>query len=93
MAFRSPSEQFSKSRRRFFVVPPLLLLAGCDYQAGEKTEGFLRGFQKFNDWFQGAVFDPSKLAPEYADDQLTPEEGFRVNDYDTDTPEIDVPNW
>jgi len=74
-------------------LAPLALLAGCDYSAGERTTSFLRTFQKFNDWVQSKVFDPATLAPEYADKDVTPEDGFRVNGYDTDRPDIDIANW
>lgn len=84
---------YSLSRRNILKVSPLVLLAGCDFTASGSAESFLRSFQKFNDWVQSQVFDPDKLAPEYSDAELTPEDGFRVNDYDTDTPDIDLQNW
>jgi len=81
------------SRRDMLKLSPLFLLAGCDATPSGKTEQLLISFQKFNDWVQEKVFDPNKLSPEYADAEATPEEGFRVNSYDTDEPEIDIPNW
>ncbi len=87
------TQKFSQSRRQLIKLSPLLLIAGCDYSAGGRTESLLRNVQKFNDWVQSKVFDPEKLAPEYSDDLLTPESGFRVNGYDTDEPDIDIPNW
>ena len=84
---------FSRMRRKLFALAPLVLLAGCDYSAGEKTGSFLHTIQRFNDWVQAKVFDPKKLSPEYADHDLTPEDGFRVNDYDTDSPDIDLEHW
>lgn len=81
------------TRRNIIRFSPLALLAGCDLTPSGGVESFLTSFQKFNDWVQAKVFDPEKLAPEYADSELTPEEGFRVNNYDTDTPSIDIPNW
>lgn len=91
-----PSDQKKEPlwpRRKLLKLSPLILAAGCDYSAGEKTGAFLRSFQRFNDWVQSKVFDVNKLAPEYADSELTPEEGFRVNGYDTDEPEIDMEHW
>lgn len=81
------------SRRKIIKLSPLVLLAGCDLTPSGSTESFLRSFQKFNDWVQSKVFDPNKLAPEYAETELTGEDDFRVNNYDTDTPPIDIPNW
>lgn len=84
---------YSVSRRNIIKLSPLVLLAGCDLTPSGSTESFLTSFQKFNDWIQSKVFDPEKLAREYSQADVTPEEEFRVNDYDTDTPPIDLQNW
>ncbi|MGA9363547.1 MAG: molybdopterin-dependent oxidoreductase [Bacteroidota bacterium] len=84
---------FSRQRRKLLTLSPLLLLAGCDLAPSGKTESFLRKFQQFNDWVQSKVFDINKLSPEYAEGELTPENGFRLNSYETDEPEVDVENW
>ncbi len=81
------------SRRELIKLSPLVLLAGCGYTPDGKTESFLRTFQKFNDWVQAKVFDPSRLAPEYAAARLTPEESFRVNSKDEDDPDVDLDSW
>jgi DMSO/TMAO reductase YedYZ molybdopterin-dependent catalytic subunit len=86
-------ERFAKDRRRLLKAAPLLLLAGCDISPSGRTQSVLKKFQSLNDWMQAKVFSPERLAPEYDDNELTPEEGFRVNGYDTDEPEIDIPNW
>ena len=83
----------SPGRRRLVKFSPLILLAGCDVAPAGNIESFLRRFQKFNDWVQEKVFDPDKLAPEYADGDMTPEDGFRINNYDTDKPDIDFESW
>ncbi len=85
--------RFSDSRRKILKFSPLLLLTGCDLTARGRTESFLHSFQRFNDWVQEKVFDPDKPAPEYADSQLTPEDGFRLNSYETNEPDIDLENW
>ncbi len=84
---------YSVSRRHLIKLSPLVLFAGCDLTPSGTTESFLTSFQKFNDWIQSKVFDPEKLAHEYSQTELTPEEDFRVNDYDTDTPPIDLQSW
>ncbi|HAO98651.1 MAG TPA: hypothetical protein DCQ83_01250 [Fibrobacteres bacterium] len=81
------------SRRSFLAVPPALFLAGCRFASGGKVDSTLKGFQRFNDWIQAKVFDPKKMAQEYSDEELTPEDGFRVNGYDTDEPDMDIPHW
>jgi len=89
----NPQKTFSPGRRKLLTLTPAILLAGCNYSAGDKLQPLLLGVQKINDWVQEKVFDPGKLAPEYDDDKVTPVNGFRVNDYDTDEPEIDLAHW
>jgi len=81
------------TRRSLLRASPLLLLAGCDMTPEGKTESFLRSFQKFNDWVQSKVFDPARLAREYAQSEVTPEDGFRINGKDDDYPDIDMAAW
>jgi DMSO/TMAO reductase YedYZ molybdopterin-dependent catalytic subunit len=89
-----PDEQYNNfSRRNLLKLSPVLLLAGCDTTPSGRTESFLRSFQKFNDWVQAKMFDRSKLAPEYPDAQMTPEDGFRINGKDADYPDVDLANW
>ncbi len=89
----SNPRQFFFARRKLLKLSPLLLLTGCDLSPTGRTESFLRKFQSFNDWMQSKVFDINKLAPEYTDSKLTPEEGFRLNSYREEDPQIDVKNF
>ncbi|HUN64710.1 MAG TPA: molybdopterin-dependent oxidoreductase [Bacteroidota bacterium] len=88
-----PSGRHASRRRDLLKFVPLLFLAGCDYSAGPGVTSFLRRVQRFNDWVQSRVFDPNKEAPEYSTAELTPENAFRVNNYDTDQPDIDMESW
>ena len=90
---RTRRADFPVSRRSIIKLSPLVLLAGCDLTPSGSTESLLISFQRFNDWIQSKVFNPGKLAPEFSGAELTAEEDFRVNDYDTDTPPIDLQNW
>ena len=90
---RSSSRSNFTTRRRILQAAPFLFLAGCDISPSGKVGGFLQAFQSVNDWIQEKMFSPSRLAPEYSDADATPESGFRVNDYDTDEPPIDIPGW
>jgi DMSO/TMAO reductase YedYZ molybdopterin-dependent catalytic subunit len=81
------------SRRDLMKLSPLVLLAACDVAPSGKTESFLQSVQRFNDWVQAKVFDPSKPAPEYSDAEITPEDGFRVNGKDAEEPNVDPGNW
>lgn len=92
MASKNP-RRFSVSRRSLLKASPLILLAGCDATPEGKSESFLHSVQKFNDWIQAKVFDPSKLSPEYSDAEMTPEDGFRVNGKDAEDPDITLEGW
>jgi DMSO/TMAO reductase YedYZ molybdopterin-dependent catalytic subunit len=81
------------TRRNILKLSPLVFLTGCNLTPNGGTESFLRSFQKFNDWVQAKVFDPTKPAPEYTDAQMTPEDGFRINGKDADYPDVDLANW
>lgn len=83
----------SLSRRKLLKLSPLLLVAGCDSTPEGRTESFLHAFQRLNDWVQSKVFNPEKLAREYSDNELTPEEGFRVNGKDAEEPDIQLEGW
>ncbi len=87
------SRPLSVSRRSLLKATPLILIAGCDATPEGKSESFLRSVQRFNDWVQEMVFNPSKLSPEYSDAELTPEDGFRVNSKDGDDPDITLDGW
>lgn len=89
----SGGTRHSQLRRRLLKLSPFLLLAGCDYSAGGGVGSFLTKFQQFNDWVQSKMFNPASLSPEVADADLTPQDGFRLNSYDTDEPEIDLNDW
>jgi len=82
----------SLSRRELLKLSPLIVLAGCDAPEG-RTQSFLHAVQGFNDWVQAKVFDPQKLAPEYADVDTTGEDGFRVNGKDAEAPDIQLEGW
>ena len=83
----------SFSRRDILKLSPIVLLTACDVAPEGGAETVLHSVQQFNDWVQAKVFDPEKLAPEYHDSDLTPEEGFRVNGKDDEYPEIDPEGW
>ena len=43
----------------------LTMLTGCDLTQPDAVARGLRAMSSFNDWVQGQVFDPAKLAPTY----------------------------
>ncbi|HET6401130.1 MAG TPA: molybdopterin-dependent oxidoreductase [Candidatus Kapabacteria bacterium] len=81
------------SRRSLIALAPLALLAACDLTPEGKTESFLRGVQSFNDWVQGAVFNPAKLSPELPLSETTLLKDFRVNTESPHDLNLDLKNW
>jgi DMSO/TMAO reductase YedYZ molybdopterin-dependent catalytic subunit len=50
------------------------LLAGCN--GPHPVSLFLKGMLRFNEYFEGFIFSPSRLAPEAPAEELTPEHAF-----------------
>ena len=81
-------------RRTFLKVAALgVLAAGCNAAPGDTTSKLLGASQRFNDWVQGAMFSRARLVPEFAESELTPLSGFRVNGKDDDAPKFDKAAW
>jgi len=81
--------------RRVFLrgaasVGALALLTGCDIVDGDAAEGVLRKISKFNDAAQAALFDSSKLAPEYPESAVTRPFPFNAYYALDDAPEVDA---
>jgi DMSO/TMAO reductase YedYZ molybdopterin-dependent catalytic subunit len=76
--------------RRLFLkqslsIGALSLLAGCELTSDERVQQVLERMSRWNDRVQGWLFDPRKLAPEYAESMIT--RPFPFNGY---YPESDV---
>ena len=48
----------------------LTLLTGCSPESNHEIDAGLRAISSFNDWVQGLLFNPNKLAPTYAASQV-----------------------
>ena len=62
-------------RNAILSIGSALTLAGCN---GGITAGFLKGMEKWNEWFQELLFSSSRLAPEQPVSATTPEMDFPV---------------
>ena len=70
--------------RRLFLkqslsLGALSLLAGCDITNDDQVQRVLTGMSEWNDRAQAWLFDPKKLAPEYAESRI--EDPFPFNAY------------
>ncbi|MSP98663.1 MAG: molybdopterin-binding protein [Betaproteobacteria bacterium] len=66
----------ARVERRLFLKQGLslgavALLTGCDATDGDAVERALWSISRWNDRVQAAMFDPKKLAPEYAESAVT----------------------
>jgi DMSO/TMAO reductase YedYZ molybdopterin-dependent catalytic subunit len=78
------------TRRRFIVgAAAASLLAGCQ---SRPIKGFLGAMKDWNEKFEGAVFSPSRLAPELRASATTPESAF-PSYFIADTMPVAPPNW
>ncbi|MGD9541327.1 molybdopterin-dependent oxidoreductase [Methylocystis sp.] len=86
--------QIARLERRLFLkqglsLGALSLLSGCTLKDDDAVDRLLFAMSRFNDKMQAALFDPSRLAPTYAEaDVATP---FPFNAYyeEKDIPRID----
>src|SRR3954453_20397144 len=80
--------------RRLFLrggasLGALTLLTGCDIVDGPSSERALRVISGFNDWVQGRLFNPNRLAQTYPEGAIT--RPFRFNGYydEAEAPDLD----
>ena len=57
--------------RRGLSLGALALLSGCDITNDDTVQKVLRSVSEWNDGAQGLLFSSTKLAPEYAENQIT----------------------
>ena len=84
--------------RRLFLrdvtsLGALTLLTGCDIVDGPSSERALRVVSQFNDWVQGRLFNPNRLAETYPESAIT--RPFRFNAYypEAQAPDVDEDNY
>jgi DMSO/TMAO reductase YedYZ molybdopterin-dependent catalytic subunit len=71
----------------------LTLLTGCDLKAPDAVEKALRQVSNFNDWVQGLIFDPNKLAPTYPESMVLKPPRFNAYFDIMDVKPVDGPSW
>ncbi|MBM3563702.1 MAG: molybdopterin-binding protein [Alphaproteobacteria bacterium] len=80
-------------RRRFLKqglsLGALSLLSGCTLKDDDAVDRLLFAMSRFNDKMQAALFDPSKLAPTYAENDITTPFPFNAYYEEKDIPRID----
>src|SRR5215470_3591824 len=66
----------------------LAMLTGCDIVDGPSAERALGIVSRFNDWVQGLMFNPHRLAPTYPESAITRPFPFNAYYPESDAPEV-----
>ncbi|MDH3581939.1 MAG: molybdopterin-binding protein, partial [Hyphomicrobiales bacterium] len=85
------------SRRAFLrgsaSLGSLVMLTGCNVVDGASAEALLRAVSRFNDHVQAALFNPNRLAREFAEADITRPFPFNAFYPQKDAPEVEASEW
>lgn len=86
--------QIARLERRLFLkrglsLGALSLLSGCTLKDDDAVDRLLFAMSRFNDKMQAALFDPTKLAPTYAENDITTPFPFNAYYEEKDIPRVD----
>ena len=79
------------TRRQWLALAPAAALGALAYPA--VRESVLKAGLALNDRVSEALFGPTRLAPTFADNELTAFGKFPYNSFDTNEPDIDFDEW
>ena len=73
---KSVAPQIESLQRRLFLkrslsLGALTMLSGCNASTPDAMQRLLSRMSKANDWIQGALFSPTRLAPTYSESDIT----------------------
>jgi DMSO/TMAO reductase YedYZ molybdopterin-dependent catalytic subunit len=89
---RMTQRRFSQvSRRELLKVAPVLALGV--FAIPRLQDSLLKKGLGFSDWASEKLFRRGRLAPVFADAEVTPFEKFPINGYDVDDPGVIFENW
>ena len=86
--------QIARLERRLFLkqglsLGALSLLSGCTLKDDDAVDRLLFAISRFNDKMQAALFDPARLAPTYAENDIAAPFPFNAYYEEKDVPRID----
>lgn len=90
--------QIETLQRRLFLkqtlsLGALTLLSGCSPSSPDAMQQLLRNMSTFNDWVQGALFSPTRLAPTYAESDITTPFPFNAYYDEAQAPAVDPASY
>ena len=91
---KSVAPKIESLQRRLFLkrslsLGALTLLTGCNASTPDAMDRLLARMSKANDWIQGALFSPTRLAPTYAESDITRPVPFNAYYAEAQAPVID----
>jgi DMSO/TMAO reductase YedYZ molybdopterin-dependent catalytic subunit len=91
---KSLAPQIETLQRRLFLkqslgLGALTMLTGCSGSTPHAIEQLLSRMSQFNDWAQGALFSPARLAPTYAESEITKPFPFNAYYAEDQAPAVD----
>ena len=97
-ALKLLSQRIEQPARRAFLQRSLTLgglamLSGCSITDDASVETALQGISRFNDRVQGWLFDPTQLAPTYAESMITRPFPFNAYYSEAEIREVDGDAW
>jgi DMSO/TMAO reductase YedYZ molybdopterin-dependent catalytic subunit len=86
--------EIKRIERRMFLrqglsLGALTMLTGCDLSDGNAVDRVLMAMSKWNDKVQAAIFSPSRLAPTYAESEITKPFPFNAFYSEAEAPVVD----
>ena len=90
--------QIETLQRRMFLkqslsLGALTMLSGCTASTPDAIQQLLWRMSKFNDWVQGALFSPTRLAPTYSESDITKPFPFNAYYPEAQAPAVDPTSY
>ena len=90
--------QIETLQRRMFLkqslsLGALTMLSGCTASTPDAIQQLLWRMSKFNDWVQGALFSPTRLAPTYSESDITKPFPFNAYYPEAQAPVVDPTSY
>ena len=90
--------QIETLQRRMFLkqslsLGALTMLSGCTASTPDAIQQLLWRMSKFNDWVQGALFSPTRLAPTYSESDITKPFPFNAYYSEAQAPAVDPTSY
>jgi DMSO/TMAO reductase YedYZ molybdopterin-dependent catalytic subunit len=95
---KSVAPQIESLQRRLFLkrslsLGALTMLSGCNASTPDAMQRLLSRMSKANDWIQGALFSPTRLAPTYSESDITQPFPFNAFYAETQAPTVDPSSY